>query len=224
MNKKVIIYLMGWILNIEAVFMLLPFITALIYQESSGYWFLAVMAVCGGIGLIFTRRKPENMVFFAKEGFVTVALSWIVLSFFGAMPFYLSGEIPRFEDAMFEVISGFTTTGSSILPDVESLSQCMIMWRSFTHWIGGMGVLVFILSILPLAGGYNMYIMKAESPGPSVGKLVPKVRTTAKILYKIYLFMTLLQVILLLLGGMPLFDSLAISFGTAGTGGFRDQE
>ena len=160
------------------------------------------------------------MVFFAKEGFVSVALSWIVLSFFGAMPFYLSGEIPRFEDAMFEVISGFTTTGSSILTDVESLSQCMIMWRSFTHWIGGMGVLVFILSILPLAGGYNMYIMKAESPGPSVGKLVPRVRSTAKILYTIYLFMTVLQIILLLIGGMPLFDSLAISFGTAGTGGF----
>ncbi len=220
MNKKVIIYLMGWILNIEAVFMLLPCITALIYRETSGYWFLAVMAVCGGIGIIFTRRKPENMVFFAKEGFVSVALSWIVLSFFGAMPFYLSGEIPRFEDAMFEVISGFTTTGSSILPDVESLSQCMIMWRSFTHWIGGMGVLVFILSILPLSGGYNMYIMKAESPGPSVGKLVPRVRSTAKILYTIYLFMTMLQIILLLIGGMPLFDSLAISFGTAGTGGF----
>lgn len=220
MNKKVIIYLMGWILNIEAAFMLLPCITALIYKETGGYWFLAVMAVCGSIGFIFTRKKPENMVFFAKEGFVTVALSWIVLSFFGAMPFYLSGEIPRFEDAMFEVISGFTTTGSSVLPDVESLSHCMIMWRSFTHWIGGMGVLVFILSILPLAGGYNMYIMKAESPGPSVGKLVPKVRTTAKILYTIYLFMTVLQVILLLIGGMPLFDSLAISFGTAGTGGF----
>ena len=220
MNKKVIIYLMGWILNIEAVFMLLPCITALIYKEPSGYWFLAVMAVCGGIGIIFTRKKPENMVFFAKEGFVSVALSWIVLSFFGAMPFYLSGEIPRFEDAMFEVISGFTTTGSSILTDVESLSQCMIMWRSFTHWIGGMGVLVFILSLLPLAGGYNMYIMKAESPGPSVGKLVPRVRSTAKILYTIYLFMTVLQIILLLIGGMPLFDSLAISFGTAGTGGF----
>ncbi|WP_349948182.1 TrkH family potassium uptake protein [Lacrimispora sp. BS-2] len=220
MNKKVIIYMMGWILNIEAAFMLLPCITALIYKETCGYWFLAVMAVCGGIGFIFTRKKPENMVFFAKEGFVTVALSWIVLSFFGAMPFYLSGEIPRFEDAMFEVISGFTTTGSSVLPDVESLSQCMIIWRSFTHWIGGMGVLVFILSILPLAGGYNMYIMKAESPGPSVGKLVPKVRTTAKILYTIYLFMTVLQVILLLIGGMSLFDSLAISFGTAGTGGF----
>ncbi len=220
MNKKVIIYLMGWILNIEAVFMLLPCVTALIYRETSGYWFLAVMAVCGGIGIIFTRKKPENMVFFAKEGFVTVALSWIVLSFFGAMPFYLSGEIPRFEDAMFEVISGFTTTGSSVLPDVESLSQCMIIWRSFTHWIGGMGVLVFILSLLPLAGGYNMYIMKAESPGPSVGKLVPRVRSTAKILYTIYLFMTVLQIILLLIGGMPLFDSLAISFGTAGTGGF----
>ncbi len=220
MNKKVIIYLMGWILNIEAVFMLLPCITAWIYRETSGFWFLAVMAACGGIGLICTHKKPENMVFFAKEGFVSVALSWVVLSFFGALPFYLSGEIPKFEDAMFEVISGFTTTGTSILPDVESLSKCMIMWRSFTHWIGGMGVLVFILSILPLAGGYNMYIMKAESPGPSVGKLVPKVRATAKILYKIYLFMTVLQIILLMIGGMPFFDSLAISFGTAGTGGF----
>ncbi|GLC82999.1 TrkH family potassium uptake protein [Lacrimispora brassicae] len=220
MNKKVIIYLMGWILNIEAVFMLLPCIAALIYRETSGFWFLVVMAACGGTGLIFIRKKPENMVFYAKEGFVSVALSWIVLSFFGALPFYLSGEIPKFEDAMFEVISGFTTTGASILPDVESLSKCMIMWRSFTHWIGGMGVLVFILSILPLAGGYNMYIMKAESPGPSVGKLVPKVRTTAKILYKIYLFMTALEIILLVIGGMPLFDSLAISFGTAGTGGF----
>ena len=220
MNKKVIIYLMGWILNIEAVFMLLPCITAWIYRERSGFWFLAVMAVCGGIGLICTHKKPENMVFFAKEGFVSVALSWVVLSFFGALPFYLSGEIPRFEDAMFEVISGFTTAGTSILPDVESLSKCMIMWRSFTHWIGGMGVLVFILSILPLSGGYNMYIMKAESPGPSVGKLVPRVRTTAKILYKIYLFMTVLQIILLMIGGMPFFDSLAISFGTAGTGGF----
>ncbi len=220
MNKKIIIYLLGWILIIEAVFMLFPCIVALIYKETSGIWFAAVMAVCGGIGLVCIHKKPENLVFFAKEGFVSVSLSWIVLSFFGALPFYLSGEIPRFEDAMFEIISGFTTTGASILTDVESLSKCMIMWRSVTHWIGGMGVLVFILSILPLAGGYNMYIMKAESPGPSVGKLVPKVRTTAKILYKIYLFMTVLQILLLLIGGMPLFDSLAISFGTAGTGGF----
>jgi trk system potassium uptake protein TrkH len=220
MNKKVIIYLLGWILNIEAVFMLLPCVVAVIYKESAGFWFLAVMAVCGGIGFAFTHKKPDNMVFFAKEGFVSVALSWIVLSFFGAMPFFLSGEIPVFTDAMFEIISGFTTTGSSILTDVEALSHCMLIWRSFTHWIGGMGVLVFILSILPLAGGYNMYIMKAESPGPSVGKLVPKVRSTAKILYGIYFSMTVVQIILLLLGGMNLFDSMAITFGTAGTGGF----
>lgn len=220
MNKKIIIYLLGWILNIEAVFMLLPCIVAVIYRESSGLWFLLIMAVCGILGLLLTRKKPDNMVFFAREGFVSVALSWIVLSFFGALPFYLSGEIPVFEDAMFEVISGFTTTGASILADVEGLSYCMLMWRSFTHWIGGMGVLVFILSILPLAGGYNMYIMKAESPGPSVGKLVPRVKATAKILYGIYLFMTVVEVVLLLAGGMPLFDSLATSFGTAGTGGF----
>lgn len=220
MNKKIIIYLLGWILNIEAVFMLLPCIVAVIYRESSGLWFLLIMAVCGILGLLLTRKKPDNMVFFAREGFVSVALSWIVLSFFGALPFYLSGEIPVFEDAMFEVISGFTTTGASILTDVEGLSYCMLMWRSFTHWIGGMGVLVFILSILPLAGGYNMYIMKAESPGPSVGKLVPRVKATAKILYGIYLFMTVVEVVLLLAGGMPLFDSLATSFGTAGTGGF----
>ena len=220
MNKKIIIYVLGWILNIEAVFMLPPCVVALIYKETSGIWFLAVAAVCGGIGFLCTRRKPSNMVFFAKEGFVSVALSWIVLSFFGALPFYFSKEIPVFEDAMFEVISGFTTTGASILPDVESLSKCMLFWRSFTHWIGGMGVLVFILSILPLAGGYNMYIMKAESPGPSVGKLVPRVKTTAKILYGIYLFMTALEVVLLMIGGMSLFDSLTISVGTAGTGGF----
>ena len=220
MNKRVIVYVIGWILNMEAVFMLLPCVVALIYKEMSGIWFLAVLAVCGALGATCTYKKPKNMVFFAKEGFVAVSLSWIVLSFFGALPFYLSGEIPVFEDAMFEVISGFTTTGASILPDVEALSQCMVMWRSFTHWIGGMGVLVFILSILPLSGGYNMHIMKAESTGPSVGKLVPKVRTTAKILYKIYLFMTILQIVLLLFGGMNFFDSLAISFGTAGTGGF----
>lgn len=220
MNKKIIIYVLGWILNMEALFMLPPCVVALIYRESNGIWFLVVSFICGGIGFLLTRKKPANMVFYAKEGFVSVALSWIVLSFFGALPFYLSKEIPVFEDAMFEIISGFTTTGASILPDVEALSRCMLFWRSFSHWIGGMGVLVFILSILPLAGGYNMHLMKAESPGPSVGKLVPRVRTTAKILYGIYLFMTVLEVILLLIGGMPLFDSLTTSFGTAGTGGF----
>ena len=167
-----------------------------------------------------SRKKPSNTVFYAKEGFVSVALSWIVLSIFGALPFYFSGEIPLFEDALFEVISGFTTTGASVLSDVEALSRCMLMWRSFTHWIGGMGVLVFILAVLPLAGGYNMHIMRAESPGPSVGKLVPRVKLTAKILYVIYFSLTVLQILILLVSGMPWFDSLAMSFGTAGTGGF----
>lgn len=221
MNIAIIIYFLGWILNIEAVLMLLPCITALIYQEGSGIYFLITLAICGILGILITFRKPKNTVFYAKEGFVSVALSWIVLSIFGALPFYLSGEIPVFEDALFEVISGFTTTGSSILPNVEALSRCMLFWRSFTHWVGGMGVIVFMLAVLPLAGGgYNMHIMRAESPGPSVGKLVPKVRQTAKILYLLYFGITVVQILLLLISGMPVFDTLCLSFGTAGTGGF----
>lgn len=221
MNIAIIIYFLGWILNVEAVLMLLPCITALIYQESSGIYFVVTLAICAVIGGFATFRKPKNTVFYAKEGFVCVALSWIILSIFGALPFYLSREIPFFEDALFEVISGFTTTGSSILPDVEALSHCMLIWRSFTHWVGGMGVIVFMLAVLPLAGGgYNMHIMRAESPGPSVGKLVPKVRQTAKILYLLYFGITVMQMVLLLLSGMPLFHTLCISFGTAGTGGF----
>lgn len=221
MNIAIIIYFLGWILNVEAVLMLLPCITALIYQESSGFYFLITLVICGALGAAITFRKPKNTVFYAKEGFVCVALSWIVLSIFGALPFYLSREIPVFEDALFEVISGFTTTGSSILTDVEALSRCMLLWRSFTHWVGGMGVIVFMLAVLPLAGGgYNMHIMKAESPGPSVGKLVPKVRQTAKILYLLYFGITVTQITLLLLSGMPLFDTICLSFGTAGTGGF----
>lgn len=216
-----ILYFLGWIMNIEAVLMLLPCIAALIYQESCGLWFLAVIAVCGSMGILFTYRKPKNTVFYAKEGFVSVAMSWVILSFFGALPFYLSREIPVFEDALFEVISGFTTTGSSILPDVEALSRCMLLWRSFTHWVGGMGVIVFMLAVLPLVGGgYNMHIMRAESPGPSVGKLVPKVRATAKILYLLYFGLTVMQIVLLLISGMPAFDTICLSFGTAGTGGF----
>ena len=195
-------------------------VVALVYREPSGFYFLGVALFCGISGWLLAHRKLKSTVFYAKEGFVAVSLSWIVLSFFGALPFFLSGEIPLLEDALFEVISGFTTTGASVLPDVEALSRCMLMWRSFTHWIGGMGVLVFILAVLPLAGGYNIHIMRAESPGPSVGKLVPRVRTTAKILYLIYLFITVVQIILLLFTGMPLFDSMAMSFGTAGTGGF----
>lgn len=220
MNIRIILYFLGWVLKIEALFMILPYIIAAIYQEKSGIYFLIVGLVSGVLGWLISHKPPQNKAFYAREGFVSVALSWIVLSFFGALPFYLSGEIPLFEDALFEIISGFTTTGTSILPDVEALSRCMIMWRSFTHWIGGMGVLVFILAILPMVGGCNMHIMKAESPGPSVGKLVPKVKTTAKILYLIYFAMTLVQIVILLCSGMHWFDAVAMSFGTAGTGGF----
>ena len=214
MNIGIVFYFLGWVLGIEGILMILPCVVALVYREPSGFYFLGVALFCGISGWLLAHRKLKSTVFYAKEGFVAVSLSWIVLSFFGALPFFLSGEIPLLEDALFEVISGFTTTGASVLPDVEALSRCMLMWRSFTHWIGGMGVLVFILAVLPLAGGYNIHIMRAESPGPSVGKLVPRVRTTAKILYLIYLFITVVQIILLLFTGMPLFDSMAMSFGT----------
>ena len=166
------------------------------------------------------RKKPEDTVFHLKEGCIATALSWIVMSLYGCLPFWISGEIPSFTDALFETISGFTTTGSSILSDVEALSHCALFWRSFTHWIGGMGVLVFLLAVIPLSGGSNMNLMRAESPGPSVGKLVPKVKHTARILYLIYLGMTILQVLFLLAGKLPLFDALTTTFGTAGTGGF----
>ena len=220
MNYSMIFFILGWIFNFEAAFMLLPGITAIIYQEKNGLAFLITMVICLAIGLPLTRKKPQNKVFHAKEGAVTVALSWIVLSMAGAFPFVISGSIPNPVDAMFETVSGFTTTGASILSDVEALSHCMLLWRSFTHWIGGMGVLVFILCLLPLTGGYHMNLMKAESPGPSVSKLVPKVQSTAKILYTIYLMLTVLQMIFLLIGRMPLFDTVCITFGTAGTGGF----
>lgn len=220
MNYSIIIFIIGWILKLEAVFMLLPCATALIYRESEITAFLITMAVCLAVGLPLTRKKPGKKAFYTKEGFVTAALSWIVLSVMGAMPFVISGCIPHPIDALFETVSGFTTTGASILSDVEALPYCMLIWRSFTHWIGGMGVVVFILTLLPLTGGYHMNLMKAESPGPSVGKLVPKVQSTAKILYGIYIGLTLLQMVLLLLGGMPLFDTICTAFGTAGTGGF----
>lgn len=220
MNISIITYFLGWVLGIEGALMILPCIIALIYQETSGFYIAGVALFGIVVGWLLSHKRPANTIFYAKEGFVSVALSWIVLSFFGAMPFFISGEIPVLEDAFFEVISGFTTTGASILSNVEGLSKCMLMWRSFTHWIGGMGVLVFILAVLPLAGGYNMHIMRAESPGPSVGKLVPKVKATAKILYLIYFFMTAAMFLILLACSMHWFDALCISVGTAGTGGF----
>ena len=220
MNYSIIIYIIGMILEIEAAFMVLPVVTALIYQEISGVAFLITIVLCLAIGIPLTWKKPTRKAFYTKEGFVTVALSWIVLSIMGAIPFVLSHSIPNPVDALFETVSGFTTTGASILSNVEALPHCMLIWRSFTHWIGGMGVLVFILSLLPLTGGYHMNLMKAESPGPSVSKLAPKVQSTAKILYTIYFAMTMVQIVLLLIGGMPLFDTICTAFGTAGTGGF----
>ena len=220
MNFRIIAYIVGWVCNFQAIFMVLPCITALVYQEHEFFAFLISMILCLIVGIPLTIRKPKNKVFYTKDGCVAVALSWLALCIFGSVPFVLSGSIPHPIDAFFETVSGFTTTGSSILTDVEVLPHCILMWRSFTHWIGGMGVLVFLLSLLPLAGGYHMNLMKAESPGPSVSKLVPKVQQTAKILYSIYIGMTLVQIVLLLIGNIPLFDTLCIAFGTAGTGGF----
>ena len=209
MNGSIVRYILGMVLKLEAVFMLLPALCAAIYREESGIWFVAVAAGSFLIGLLMTLKKPTDTVFYLKEGCAATALSWIFLSLFGCLPFFLSGEIP-----------GFTTTGSSILDDVEALPYCMLFWRSFTHWIGGMGVLVFLLAIIPMSGGSNINLMRAESPGPSVGKLVPKIRYTARILYIIYIGMTLIEIIFLLLGRMSLFEALNTAFATAGTGGF----
>ena len=220
MNTPMIRYIIGRVLALEGLFMLLPCAVAVIYSESTGWYFAAVSAGAVVLGFLLSAKKPGNNEIYIREGCVATALSWIVLSLVGCLPFYLSGEIPVFVDAVFETVSGFTTTGASILSYVEDLSYCMIFWRSFTHWLGGMGVLVFLLAVLQLPGGYHMNLMKAESPGPVVGKLRPKVRQTAQILYLIYLGMTVAEVVLLLIGNMPLFDALTISFGTAGTGGF----
>ena len=220
MNHSIIIYMLGWIMNIEAALMLIPILTAVVYKEGIISCYAGVAVVCAVLGFLCTRKKPKVRMFFAREGFVLVSLGWLVLSFFGCLPFVLSGEIPHFIDALFEVVSGFTTTGSSILPEVEKLSKASLIWRSFSHWIGGMGVLVFILAILPMAGDYDMHIMRAESPGPSVGKLVPKIRITAKLLYVIYFFITAVTAVFLLIGKMPIFDTICMSLGAAGTGGF----
>ncbi len=221
MNYSMIFYLIGWVLVIEAGFMLLPCAVALIYGEAAGLSFAASIVLCLAFGVPGMIRQPANRVFYTREGFVTVALSWILMSVFGALPFVISGSIPSYVNALFETVSGFTTTGASILSDVESLPRCILFWRSFTHWIGGMGVLVFLLSLLPLTGGgYHMNLMKAESPGPSVSKLMPKVQSTAKTLYGLYIALSVIELIFLLAGRMPLFDALTTMFGTAGTGGF----
>ncbi len=220
MNYSILKYILGYVLKIEAAFMLLPCVTSLIYHEKEGGYFFLIACICMLLGILMTYRKPKSTVFYLKEGCLATSLSWIILSLFGAIPFWISGEIPQWEDALFETISGFTTTGATILSNVEGLSHTALIWRSFTHWIGGMGVLVFLLAILPLSGGSSINLMRAESPGPSVGKLVPKVRYTAMILYAIYFGMTVIEFLFLLAGKMPVFDALTTAFGTAGTGGF----
>lgn len=220
MNYRVISYILGWVLAIEGLFLAVSAAVGGMYGERTALSFLYAALICAALGVPAILKKPRRMAFFMKEGFVTVALCWIVLSIFGALPFVFSGEIPRFTDALFETVSGFTTTGASVVPDVEVLSHCTLFWRSFTHWIGGMGVLVFLLAILPLAGGSQMYLMQAESPGPSVGKLVPKTRHTALILYALYILLSVVEFILLLGGGMTVFNAVTTTFGTAGTGGF----
>ena len=221
MNFKAIRFVLSWVLKIEALCMLLPLICGFCYGENQNIiiWIFSI-GLCLLFGFGICLKTPANKTMYAKEGFVSVALSWIVMSIFGAVPFVLSGTIPSFVDAVFETVSGFTTTGASIMADVESAPKSMLFWRSFTHWIGGMGVLVFITAFIPLKGSGNFQLIKAESPGPSVSKLVPKAKSTAKILYGIYLFITLLQITLLFLGGMSFFDSVTLTFGTVGTGGF----
>ena len=220
MNIKMLIYILGKVLLIEGVLMLLPIGCGWIYGESETVYYLVCALSYVTLGYLLSFKKPRNMTIFIKDGCVATALSWVVLSIGGCIPFILTGEIPSFTDAMFETASGFSTTGASILTNVEAMSHCSLLWRSLTHWIGGMGVLVFLLAVVPMTGGSNMNLMRAESPGPTVGKIVPKVRSTAKMLYLIYLAMTVTEIIILTLCGMPFFDSLCSSFGTAGTGGF----
>lgn len=220
MNYAMIRYILAWVLKVEGAILSLPCIIALMYQEKEGISYLIWMVVCLAIGFLGSVKKPKNTEIYQKDGFAAVAMSWGVMSLFGAIPFVMTKEIPSLIDALFEIVSGFTTTGASILTDVEALSHTSLFWRSFSHWIGGMGVLVFILMLIPVKNGSQMNLMRAESPGPSVSKFVPRVRNTAILLYKIYIVMTIVQIALLLLTGMQWFDAMCISFGSAGTGGF----
>lgn len=221
MNFGMIKNLCGQVIRFEAIFMGLSLVVAFVYGEyKSAVVFSGTIAFMLALSFLLTFKRPAKRSFYAKEGVVTVSLSWVIISVFGAMPFLISGAIPSLVDSLFESVSGFTTTGASILTNVETVDKSLLFWRSFTHWIGGMGVLMFVMAILPLSGADPLHLMRAESPGPTTEKLVPKARQTAMILYKIYIGMTLLEIVLLLFGGMPLYDSIVHTFGTAGTGGF----
>ncbi|MBR6120071.1 MAG: TrkH family potassium uptake protein [Oscillospiraceae bacterium] len=221
MNRKMVYFLLGRILLLEGGLLILPLCVSFYYRDNGRSPFLITIAICLFLGLLLCKLfRTENQVFFAREGFLITSLAWLSVSALGALPFLLSGEIPNYVDAFFETVSGFTTTGASILRDVESMSHSMLFWRSFTHWIGGMGVLVLMVAIMPNLPGRTIHVLRAEMPGPTMGKLSPKLRDTAKILYLLYIAMTVLELILLVAGGMPLFDSAIHTFGTAGTGGF----
>ena len=221
MNHRMVFSTVGKIVWFEAILLLLPYVVSLIYKEACSTAFLVAIIVAAVVGTLLTLIfKQKDDVIYSKEGFIIVTLSWVFLSLIGALPFRLSGEIPHYIDALFETVSGLTTTGASILTDVEAMSYGLLFWRSLTHWIGGMGVLVFIMAIIPNVSKRSIHIMRAEVPGPVKGKLVPKMRDTAKILYLIYIGLTVIEIFLLKIGGMPWFDSLVHAFGTAGTGGF----
>lgn len=223
MNRKMTTYILGRMLGVEAFVLLIPALVSVIYGEDGWRAFLITSAVLLFLYLIFGRRKPQDSTIYGKDGFIIIASAWILWSIFGAMPFWISGAIPSYVDAFFETVSGFTTTGSTILTDIASMPKGMNFWRCLTHWIGGMGVLVFVLVIVSLEDKNSMHLMRAEVPGPETDKLVPKARDTAKILYGMYLILTVTQVIFLLLGGMSLYDSIIHAFSTAGTGGFNNR-
>lgn len=220
MNYPMIRFVLSWVMKVEGLLLLLPCMIAVIFREEEGLIYLSLAAAAILAGELLSRLRPENREIYQKEGFVAVGLSWLLMSCYGAVPFVLTGEIPDYVNAAFEIVSGFTTTGSTILSDVEAMSRTSLLWRSLTHWVGGMGVLVFILMLIPAQNGSHMNLMRAESPGPDVSKFVPRVRNTAILLYKIYIAMTVAQMLALLLTGMYWFDTLCITFGTAGTGGF----
>ena len=221
MNRRMIFYTVGRIITLEAGLLLLPMAVALWYGESCAWDLLASAAIALVVGRAMTRlSKPTSQTFFAREGFVIVALAWVLMSLIGMLPFLFSGEIPFWVDAFFETVSGFTTTGASILTNVEAMSHGLLFWRSFTHWIGGMGVLVLIMAIVPTETGRSIHIMRAEMPGPIVGKVMPRIKDTAQILYLMYVVLTVVQIVLLMAGGMPPFESVTHAMATAGTGGF----
>ncbi len=220
MNFKMVSYTVGRILLVEAALLIFPAIGAIFYGDNTLLSFALTIAALAVTGILATRKPPKNRNIYAKDGYVIVAITWILMSLFGALPFFISGYIPNFVDAFFETVSGFTTTGSTILKNVESLPKSLLFWRSFTHWIGGMGILVFVIAIMPRTESSSMHVMRAEVPGPTVGKLVSKLSASARLLYGIYCVLTLAEIIFLILGGMPVFDSVVNSFSTAGTGGY----